>query len=104
MTYDEDKAKELHDRITRGEALTAEEKAQLHEWYEAQDQAEFQQLGLASPASVISDLPEQISETLEQIANVTAQIQKLSAENNALRRENLTLRNRLSEHPSPQLV
>lgn len=38
--------KQLHDRVTRGEALTAEEQAQLEDWYATQDRAEADQLGL----------------------------------------------------------
>jgi uncharacterized coiled-coil DUF342 family protein len=104
MATDEKKAKDLHDRVTRGEALTAEERAQLQEWYEEQDQAEFQQLGLASTPLVSSTLHEQINTTIEQLSKVTTQIQRLAAENDALRRENLALRHQLSQQPLPQLA
>src|SRR3712207_3930932 len=39
----------LHDRFTRGEALTDEERAQLEARYEAQDRAEAEELGLNVP-------------------------------------------------------
>ena len=37
--------KQLHDRATRGEALSPEEQAQLKDWYATQDRAEADQLG-----------------------------------------------------------
>lgn len=91
--------KELHDRVTRGEVLTADEQAQLQTWYSEQDQAEFQQLGL--PASIPNnvELPNNIAIALNQIAASTAQIQKLANENEVLRRENQTLRRQLTEQP-----
>lgn len=104
MTQDENKAKELHDRSTRGQALTAEEQAQLEAWYQEQDQTEFQQLGLTASTLANTALSEQIGTTLEQLAKVTARIKTLAAENDALRRENLILRRQLSERPLPQSV
>lgn len=98
MSSDE-KAKELHDRATRGESLTPEEQTQLNAWYDNQDQAEFQRLGLTGAAADNAVLHDQIKVALEQLATATAQIQKLVAENDALRRENLTLRRQLSEQP-----
>lgn len=89
--------KELHDRATRGEALTAAEQAQLQAWYSEQDQAEFQQLGLPASIPNNAELPNKIAVALNQIAASTAQIQKLASENEALRRENLTLRRQLTE-------
>jgi len=38
--------KQLHNRATRGEVLSAEEQAHLEEWYATQDRAEADQLGL----------------------------------------------------------
>lgn len=98
MTADA-KAEELHDRATRGETLTPEEQAQLQAWYDEQDQAEFQQLGLAASTSDDSALHNQINAALEQLAAATTQIQTLAAENEVLRRENLALRRQLSERP-----
>lgn len=38
--------KRLHDRATRGEALSEEEQTQLEEWYAMQDRAEAEELSL----------------------------------------------------------
>ncbi len=91
--------KELHDRVTRGEALTADEQAQLQTWYGEQDQAEFQQLKLSASIPNNADLPNKIAVALNQISASTAQIQKLANENESLRRENQTLRRQLTEQP-----
>lgn len=98
MTNDA-KAKELHDRATRGKALTADEQVQLQAWYSEQDQAEFQQLRLSASATDDAELPDKIASTLNHIAATTAQIQKLAGENEALRRENHTLRSQLADQP-----
>ena len=98
MTNDA-KARELHDRATRGEALTADEQVQLQAWYSEQDQAEFQQLRLSASATDDAELATKIAATLNQIAATTAQIQNLTNENEALRRENLILRRQLTEQP-----
>ncbi|PKO20844.1 MAG: hypothetical protein CVU38_17935 [Chloroflexi bacterium HGW-Chloroflexi-1] len=37
---------QLHDRVTRGEQLSAEDQARLEAWYAAQDRAEMEQLDL----------------------------------------------------------
>jgi hypothetical protein len=42
----DDTVKQLHDRFTRGEPLSAEEQARLEEWYAEQDTAENHILGL----------------------------------------------------------
>jgi len=42
-------AKQLHDKATRGELLSAEDQAQLENWYALQDNAENKALGLMGP-------------------------------------------------------
>ncbi len=96
---DETKAKELHDRATRGETLTTEDQAQLQTWYDEQDQVELQQLGLSASAADDVGLQNQIAAALNQISAATSQIQMLAKENETLRHENLTLRRQLTEQP-----
>lgn len=102
MMTDDAKAKELHDRATRGETLTAADQAHLQAWYDEQDQAELQQLGLSASAADDAELQNQIAAALDQIAAVTSQIQTLAKENETLRHENLTLRRQLTEQPALQ--
>lgn len=99
---DETRAKALHDRTTRGETLTNAEQVQLQAWYDEQDQAELQQLGLSVSAADDAELQSQIAATLNQIAAATSQIQMLANENETLRCENLTLRRQLTEQPALQ--
>ncbi len=42
-------AQQLHDKLTRGESLSAEEQATLDAWYAAQDEAESHTLGCLPP-------------------------------------------------------
>lgn len=95
MNRDQD-AQRLHDRATRGEALTAEEQRALAHWYDQQDRAEAALL--ASPSTTPNDatLQHQVQATLDQLSIVTTHVQTLSAENAALRRENAALRTRLA--------
>ena len=81
----------MHDRATRGETLSPEERAQLEEWYAAQDRAEADDLSLTEPAETIAALQAQIALALERLVTVARQIQKTDEENQALRRENAAL-------------
>ncbi len=83
--------KQLHDRATRGHALTAEEQAQLEVWYAAQDRAERAVLRVPKPDITVS-LQAQIDAVLVRLAATTQRIQELTEENKALRREIAVLR------------
>jgi len=95
MTNDLDPQR-LHDRATRGEALTAEEHGALEQWYAQQDRAEAALLASSPPASD-TDLQQQIQITLDQLHVVTERIQILSRENEAVRHDNAELRKRLAQ-------
>ncbi len=93
--------KRLHDRATRGEDLSPEEQERLDAWYEVQDQAEAEQLGVdvePTPAS----LETRIDSTLRQIIEATERIRKVTAENKGLRSEIAALRLELAQRHSPQ--
>lgn len=75
----------LHDKATRGVALSESEQAQLETWYRAQDEAEGQTL--AASGFDVSNLRAQITASIEQIAAAAKHIQELSAQNDALRLE-----------------
>ena len=93
--------KQLHDRATRGETLTAEEQARLESWYAVQDSAEMKELGLAEKEETASTLKAQVDAALAQLAAVTQRIQELAAENDALRREIAALRRQVPSLVSP---
>ncbi len=94
--------RQLHDRATRGETPSPEERAQLEEWYAAQDRAEADDLGLTTSDETIAALQAQIALALEQVVTAARQIQKTDEENQVLRRENAALHRQLVQD-LPQL-
>jgi hypothetical protein len=101
------KERQLHDRATRGESLTEEERAQLEAWYAVHDAEEAAQLGVrqiqtgqtngSAEIESLSALRAQIDKTLAQLAVTSAQIQKLAEENKALYQDVSGLRLQLAQ-------
>jgi len=87
---------QLHDRWTRGQVLTAEEREQLEVWYQQQDAKEAKQLNPVSTAVEISDLQAQVEMALTELATVIQRVRQISAENEGLRQEISTLRQQLT--------
>jgi hypothetical protein len=88
--------KQLHDKATRGEGLSAEEQARLENWYALQDQIEGQTLGLPTHEKTATTLQAQVEAALTQLMTVTNRIQQVAAENEALRRKITALRRQLA--------
>jgi len=91
----DDLVKQLHDRVTRGGTLSAEEQRQLENWYANQDTAESKALGLATGEKTLATLQAQVDAALAQLMTVAKRIQEIASENETLRREIATLRHRL---------
>ena len=91
--------KQLHDRATRGETLSAQERASLETWYAAQDRAEMDALDLTTPETV-TILQAQVDSVLEQLETAAKRIQELAQENDRLRGEIATLHRRLAQQAS----
>ena len=91
--------KQLHDRATRGEALSAQERASLETWYAAQDRVEMDALDLTTPETV-TILQAQVDSVLEQLETAAKRIQELARENDRLRGEIATLHRRLAQQAS----
>jgi histidinol dehydrogenase len=91
--------KQLHDRATRGEALSAQERASLETWYAAQDRVEMDALDLTTPETV-AILQAQVDSVLEQLETAARRIQELAQENDRLRGEIATLHRRLAQQAS----
>lgn len=68
---------QLHDRSTRGLALSKAESTQLEQWYAEQDALEARELGLEQVSSSSTSIQAQIEATLQQIAALTQQIQQM---------------------------
>ncbi len=98
----DDMGRRLHDRATRGETLSADEKAQLDRWYAEQDRAESDVLRVATAEKTVTALQAQVDAALAQLAAVTKRIQEIAAENEALRQETAALRRQLAQLPSAQ--
>ncbi|MBM4043944.1 MAG: hypothetical protein FJ279_02420 [Planctomycetes bacterium] len=97
----DNRAKELHDRTTRGQALSPEEQRQLEAWYAVQDRGEMARVGLPSSKPAAS-LQAQVDGVLKQLAATTQRIQELAAENEALRREIAAVRHQLAQRATLQ--
>jgi len=98
---------QLHGRAVRGEALSAEEQAQLEAWYAEMDRAEMARLSSAASAKAVESLRDEADAELERIITITKRIQKTVEENEALRREISKLYHLLAERSQlhqPQLV
>lgn len=91
----DDLAKQLHDRATRGELLSAKEQARLKNWYALQDSAESNALGLTTSEKTLA-LQAQVDAALAQLVTVTKRIREITAENKTLRREIAALRRQLA--------
>src|SRR5262245_11278894 len=93
---------QLHDRATRGEALSAEERAHLDAWYARLDAEEVAALAGAVPPGSIPALHAQIATALAQRGTVTQHVQALTAENAAVRQEIASLQRLLTQKSTPQ--
>ncbi len=84
---------QLHDRATRGEALSLVEQARLDLWYDAMNRAEMEQLLKIEPDTQV--LRHQIMSVLKRVSHVTKQIEQIATENEKIRHENDVLRRQL---------
>lgn len=96
--------KQLHDRATRGDILSPDEKVQLEEWYAAQDRDEMATLGLTATVKKVKSLQTQVDITLAQLTTITSRIKEIAEENEALRREITTLSRQLTQRVIPETV
>lgn len=77
----------LHDRATRGAALTAEEQEQLQNWYTRLDQEEMVQLQTAPDPTRLTELQSRVQQVTAQVVVQAQRIAALTAENAQLRQE-----------------
>ena len=91
----EERVRHLHDTVTRGGSLSAEEQAQLDAWYAEEDQQEGVILGPAGASPRLTMLHTQVETALAQLLTVTQRIQTLTAQNDTLRREIAVLQRQL---------
>ena len=92
----------LHDRATRGEALSAEEQDLLQRWYTHLDQEELAQLNIAPVPSQLADLQSRVQQATAQVVVQAQRIEALTAENAQLRQEIVSLQRLLTAKPTRQ--
>jgi peptidoglycan hydrolase CwlO-like protein len=88
--------KRLHDRATRGESLSTQERDQLEGWYASQDRTEMEALDLPATETVVI-LQAQVDSVLDQLETAAKRIQEISRENEELRTEIAALHHRLAK-------
>lgn len=88
---------QLHDRATRGDALTEAEQASLAAWYERQDAEEGAALASEVPVmeAALRLLRDEVEAAAARVLTMTQHIQAQIAENEALRQEIAALTQRL---------
>lgn len=91
------KGRELHDKATKGEKLSEEEKLQLENWYAQQDTMELEALQQATQEGSLVGLQSQIEAALAQLVKLTGRIQEIASENEKIRNENAALLHQLSQ-------
>lgn len=99
---DENLAKQLHDKATRGVVLSASEQTQLDAWYAEQDKLESNLLDLTSGPQQLKVLQAQVETALNHLLTVTQCVQELTAQNEAIRHEIATLQHQLTHPPTSQ--
>lgn len=86
---------ELHDKASKGEALTEQEKAQLELWYSQLDSGEvFSKKAEEQSPDLLKG---QIETALVQLLKTTQRLQKIAAENEVIKRENQAIKLKLAK-------
>jgi hypothetical protein len=98
----EDRARQLHDRATRGQDLSATERAELDAWYAEQDVAQSALLNGTRAPQDLAELRAQVDEAMSRLQIVTRQIAAQTAENERLRQDNTALQRDLLEARTAQ--
>jgi hypothetical protein len=98
----EEVAKELHDRATRGLALSAAERAALDAWYAQQDAEESATLAGSQLPQNLAMLRSQVDKAMSELLVVVHSIQAQAAENERIRREVAELQGQLAAKMATQ--
>ncbi len=89
--------RQLHDKSTRGKALTPEEHEVLEKWYARHDNEESELLNRDNEPQTEYILHEQIDPILSRIGTTAEQIHKLTDENRVLKKNISKLQQQLAE-------
>ena len=89
--------RQLHDRSTRGKALTSVAHRSLEKWYDQQDNKDSRLLHRDDDLRIENILHKQIDPILIRISTAAEQIHKLTDENRVLRENIAKLQRQLPE-------
>lgn len=92
----------LHDRSTRGEALSAQEMTALEQWYGRSDGHESATFRRAPQSPTTVELEAEIATAVAGMQAVTQRIQALTADNAAVRQEIADLQRQLTRKTATQ--
>ncbi|MCI5149879.1 MAG: hypothetical protein D3916_10925 [Candidatus Electrothrix sp. MAN1_4] len=92
--------RQLHDKATRGKALTSEEHEVLEKWYARHDNAESELLNRDHEPQAEHILHKQIDPILTRIGTTAEQIHNLTDENRMLKKNISKLQRQLAEKNS----
>ena len=95
---------ELHDKASRGIALSEDEQAHLKAWYARQDQDEFAKLAESAPSETLLELRAKVNAAVGRLLTVTQRIQSLTARNEITRQEIAALQQQLAQRAVAQPV
>lgn len=93
----DDAVRQLHDKATRGESLTAEEETKLAAWYARLDQEENALLTSSSHSPAPDALRDEVKKTLLRLEVTAQQVRAQAEENEALRRDIAALTQKLAQ-------
>ena len=92
----------MHDKATRGAALSAAERERLDAWYAAQDAAEQASLSQPAPGPTVAARRAQIA-AAAQLPVVAQRVHQLAAQNAALQEESAALQHQLARRAASRL-
>ena len=92
----------LHDKRTRGDALSEQEQIELEHWYDRLDRDESALLARMTPSPNVAELEGQVATAIAQLQSVTQRIQTLTADNATVRQEIAELQQQLAKKSATQ--
>jgi hypothetical protein len=93
---------QLHDRATKGIALSKEEQVRLNEWYAQQDREENAALSQSFPSTDVDELRSQVADALARLAALSQRVQRRASRNETVRKAILALQQQLAERSTKQ--
>ncbi len=93
--------RQLHDKATRGEQLTPEERSRLEEWYTENDEQERSDLSASSEPEEVAELRRKLDQAMSELSTASHRVRELTADNDSARREIEDLRRQVARRGAP---